>query len=76
MEWMVDGKKKHVKFEEAIQKKDVDNFRRSRMMIEKRELFKEIVEEVIEDIALSKAIEEGRRSDFVSKDEIMEIFSK
>ena len=34
---------------------------------------KEILEEVIEDIALSKAIEEGRKSEFVSKEEIMSI---
>lgn len=43
------------------------------LLTTKRELFKEILEEVIEDIALSSAIEEGRKDDFVSKDEIMEI---
>jgi len=47
-----------------------------KIMTEKRELFKEIMEEVIEDIALSKAIEEGRKDDFVSKDEIMEMLSE
>ena len=47
-----------------------------KIIIEKRELFKEILEEIIEDVALSKAIEEGRKGDFVSKDEIMEILSK
>ncbi len=44
-----------------------------KLFTEKREIFKEIVEEVIEDIALSKAIEEGRKNEFVSKDEIMDI---
>ncbi len=43
---------------------------------EKQELFKEILEEVIEDIALSKAIEEGRKGGFVSRDEIMEMLTK
>ncbi len=47
-----------------------------KIITEKRELFKEILEEVIEDVGLSKAIEEGRKGDFVSKDEIMEILSK
>ena len=46
-----------------------------KIMTERRELFKEILEEVIEDIALSKAIDEGRKSDFVSRDRIMEILS-
>ncbi|AMM41284.1 hypothetical protein HS1_001485 [Candidatus Desulfofervidus auxilii] len=44
-----------------------------KLFTEKREFFKEIVEEVIEDIALSKAIEEGRKNEFVSKNEIMDI---
>ena len=44
-----------------------------KLFTEKREIFKEIVEEVIEDIALSKAIEEGRKNEFVSKNEIMDI---
>jgi len=43
-----------------------------KLFTEKRENFKEIIEEVIEDIALSKAIEEGRKIEFVSKDEIMD----
>lgn len=47
-----------------------------RIITEKKDLFKEILEEVIEDIALSRAIEEGSKGDFVSKDEIMEILSK
>jgi len=44
-----------------------------KLLTEKRELFKEILEEVMEDLALSKAIEEGRKNDFISKDKIMEI---
>ena len=44
-----------------------------KIMKERRELFKEILEEVIEDIALSRAIEERRKGDFVSRDEIVEI---
>ena len=44
-----------------------------KLFTEKREILKEILTEVIEDIALSKAIEEGRRNEFVSKDEIMDI---
>ena len=44
-----------------------------KLFTEKREILKEILTEVIEDIALSKAIEEGRKNEFVSKDEIMDI---
>jgi hypothetical protein len=44
-----------------------------KLFTEKREFLKEILTEVIEDIALSKAIEEGRKNEFVSKDEIMDI---
>ena len=47
-----------------------------KIVMEKRELFKEIMEEIIEDVALTKAIEEGRKDEFVSKDEIMEILSR
>ena len=47
-----------------------------KIIMNKPELFKEILEGVIEDVALSKAIEEGRKNDFVSKDEIMQILSK
>ncbi len=47
-----------------------------KIMKERRELFKEILEEVIEDIALSRAIEEGKKGDFVSRDKIMEILSE
>ncbi len=42
------------------------------LLTTKRDLFKEILEEVIEDIALGRAIEEGRKDDFVSRDEILE----
>ena len=47
-----------------------------KIIMKEPELFKEILEGVIEDVALSKAIEEGRKNDFVSKDEIMQILSK
>ncbi|WP_461833947.1 hypothetical protein [Desulfothermus sp.] len=39
---------------------------------EKKEIFRDIVEEVIEDIALCKAIEDGRKNEFVSQEKIME----
>ena len=40
---------------------------------ERKDVFREIIEDIIEDIGLTKAIEEGRKSDFVSQDKIMEI---
>jgi hypothetical protein len=43
---------------------------------EKRELFRDIVEEVLEDMALCKAIEEGRRNEFVSQEKIMKILER
>ena len=43
---------------------------------EKRDLFRDIVEEVLEDMALCKAIEEGRKNEFVSPDKIMEILAE
>ncbi len=36
-----------------------------------KEIFRDIVEEVIEDIALCKAIEDGRKNEFVSQEKIM-----
>ena len=66
-----------------IGERDGNNFKRKlkqlleeiifKLFTEKREIFKKIIEEIIEDIALSKAIEEGRKNEFVSKDEIMDI---
>ena len=43
---------------------------------EKRELFRDIVKEVLEDMALCKAIEEGRRNEFVSQEKIIEILER
>ena len=43
---------------------------------EKRDLFRDIVEQVLEDMALCKAIEEGRRNVFVSQEKIMEILER
>ena len=43
---------------------------------EKKEIFRDIVEEVIEDIALCKAIEDGRKNEFVSQEKIMEILNR
>lgn len=43
------------------------------MIREKRGLFREIVSEVLEDAALGNAIAEGRKDNFVSEDNILEI---
>ena len=43
---------------------------------EKKEIFRDIVKEVIEDIALCKAIEDGRKNEFVSQEKIMEILNR
>lgn len=43
------------------------------MMKNKREVFYEIFLEALEDVGLANAIREGRQSDFVSEDAIMEI---
>jgi len=44
-----------------------------KIFMEKPEILKEVVLEVIEDIALSKAIKEGRKGEFVDRDEIMKV---
>ena len=46
------------------------------ILTEKRELFRDIFEEVLEDIALSKAIEQGRQNKFVSEEKIHEYLEK
>ena len=38
---------------------------------ERRDLFYEVMTEVIEDFAMAKAIEEGKTSDSVSEDEVL-----
>ncbi|SDN39708.1 hypothetical protein SAMN04488516_1025 [Desulfonauticus submarinus] len=43
---------------------------------EKKEIFRDIVEEIMEDIALCKAIEDGRKNEFVSQEKIMEILNR
>jgi hypothetical protein len=40
---------------------------------ERRDLIRELLEEVIEDIALARAIEEGEHGARVSRDEVFEI---
>ncbi len=41
------------------------------MIRDKREVFREIVLEAIEEVGLANAIVEGRRDDFVSEEKIM-----
>lgn len=43
------------------------------MIQQRRDLFYEIVLEAIEEVGLSRAIEEGRKNDFVSEEKIMDI---
>lgn len=42
------------------------------VMEERRDIFREAIEEVLEDIALSRAIDEAEDSDMVSEEEIFE----
>jgi hypothetical protein len=42
------------------------------MIEEKRDLFYEIIQEAIEEIALAEAIKEGRKDKFVSEDKIFD----
>ena len=44
-----------------------------KLIVERQDLFKEIIEDIIEDIAMTNAIREGRKNRFVKKDEIMEL---
>ncbi len=44
-----------------------------KLLKERKEIFYEIFEDLIEEIALAKAIQEGRRNEFVEKQEVMEI---
>ncbi len=43
------------------------------MMQEKREVFYDIVLEALEDVGMGNAIKEGRKNDFVSEKEVMEV---
>ena len=47
-----------------------------KLLQEKKEIFRDIVEEVMEDIALCKAIEDGRKNEFVSQEKIMVILNR
>ena len=42
---------------------------------ERRDLFREVVEEVIEDLAMVRAIEEGADSPFVDRSEVFDIIN-
>ena len=42
---------------------------------ERSDLIRDIVEEALEDIAMSKAIEEGENSGLVTRDEVMELLA-
>ena len=42
-------------------------------MNKRRDLINALIEEVIEDIALTRAIQEGKNTDFVSRDKVMKI---
>ncbi|MBN2384739.1 hypothetical protein JXQ70_17830 [bacterium] len=43
------------------------------LILERKDLFHEIIVEAIEDIALGKAIAEGRKNEFVDEEKIMKI---
>jgi hypothetical protein len=46
------------------------------IMQEQKELFKELITEAMEDIALAKAIEEGETTDRVSRDVIFQLLDR
>ncbi len=46
------------------------------MIKEKREVFREIVLEAIEEVGLANAIAEGRQGKFVSEEEIMSVLER
>jgi hypothetical protein len=41
---------------------------------EKRDLFQELLQEAIEEIAMVRAIEEGRQSESISREEVFKLF--
>ena len=41
---------------------------------EKRDFFQELLEEAIEEIAMVRAIEEGRKSESISREEVFKLF--
>ncbi|RMG79778.1 MAG: hypothetical protein D6707_07545, partial [Bacteroidetes bacterium] len=46
------------------------------ILTEKREIFREIFEEALEDFALWKAIEQGRKNSFVPEKKIIDLLEK
>jgi len=41
---------------------------------DKRDLFKELLYEAIEEIAMVRAIEEGRQSEYISREDVFKLF--
>jgi hypothetical protein len=52
------------------QLKDMVKAAMAETLVEQRALLRDIIEEVIEDIALSRAIDEGMKTTVVSRDEV------
>jgi uncharacterized membrane protein len=46
------------------------------IMVEDREALKELLLDVLEDLALLKRMEEGRETELVSRDEVMELLER
>lgn len=46
------------------------------LIIERKDLFHEIFAEAIEDIAMGKAIAEGRKNEFVNEDKILQMLEE
>lgn len=60
-------------FEDDIRLKEVFKSAIIEVLQERRELVQEILEGVVEDVALSKAIEEGERTPLVDREQIFEL---
>ncbi len=60
-------------FEDDIRLKEVFKSAIIEVLQERRELVQEILEGVLEDVALSKAIEEGERTPLVDREQIFEL---
>ena len=41
---------------------------------ERRDLLRDLIEEALEDIALANAIEEGGRTELISRDQVLKLF--
>ncbi len=46
------------------------------LLEERRDLFQELIEDMMEDIVLGEAIEEGRKTEFVSREEVFKLFEE